>query len=255
MMEQDSVRPHRVQSVARAFSLLEAVSAAPDGARLSDVAESVGLPRSTAHNLLATLESLGYVTQRSNAGRYVLTERLTELVRGSVGSDDSLRELVNPLLGKLATISAETCYLAVPALRDYVYIDTVESPQPLKLAVPVGGRDPFFGTAIGHVLLAFRPATAQRLAREQPDQWARWKNNVAEVHELGYALDLEDYQPGLCCAAVPVCQNGRVVAALGISGPSSRLPGERLRELSATALSLLSEAGLTQATGQERRTG
>ncbi|MDN3258958.1 IclR family transcriptional regulator [Streptomyces sp. CSDS2] len=244
MVETDSPRPHRVQSVARAFALLEAVGAAADGVRLSDAAESVGLSRSTAHNLLATLESLGYVTQRSSAGRYILTERLTELARGSVGSDDALRDMIHPVLDKLASISAETCYLAVPALRDYVYIDTVESSQPLKLAVPVGGHDPFFGTAIGHVLLAFRPATAERLAREQPEEWARWQEHVAAVHELGYAVDIEDYQPGLCCAAVPVRRHGRVVAALGVSGPASRLPQDRLRELAITASHLLRTEGI-----------
>ncbi|MFD0395103.1 IclR family transcriptional regulator [Streptomyces nogalater] len=183
------------------------------------------------------------MTQRSPAGRYILTERLTELARGSVGSDDALRDTVHPVLDQLASISAETCYLAVPALRDYVYIDTVESSQPLKLAVPVGGHDPFFGTAIGHILLAFR-ATAERLSREQPKEWARWKEHVAAVHELGYALDIEDYRPGLCCAAVPVRRHGRVVGALGVSGPASRLPRDRLRELAVTASRLLATAGI-----------
>lgn len=244
MVEQQRGRLPRVQSVARAFALLEAVGAHPDGARLSDAAAAVGLSRSTAHNLLATLESLGYVTQRSVAGRYVLAERLTELSRSSTGSDDALRDRLHPLLEKLSRLSAETSYLAVPALSDYVYLDTVESAQPLRLAVPVGCHDPFFGTAIGHVLLAFRPATAERLANEQPQEWESWADKVRSVGEQGYAIDLEDHSPGLCCTAVPVHRSGRVVAALGISGPASRLPEERLHELAATALQLLAQEEL-----------
>ncbi|MET9292564.1 IclR family transcriptional regulator [Streptomyces sp. NPDC003077] len=228
----------------RALGLLEVIGASPDGVRLSDAAEAMGLFRSTAHNLLATLESCGYLTQHSHGGRYFVTERVAEIARGAVGNDEALRAQVRPVLEELSSLSGETCYLAAPALRDYVYLDAVESSQPLKLAVPVGGREPFFDTAIGHVLLAFCTGAAQAAHKESPAKWEQWQDQVEIIRERQYALDLENFQPGLCCVAVPVRRQGRVQAALGISGPAARLPRQRLNDLATTALRVLAGAGL-----------
>ncbi len=231
-----------MQSVARAFALLEIVGATPDGARLSDIAAAAGLNRSTTHNLLATLESLDYVAQPTSGGRYVLTDRLAELGRGAA-DDDALRTRYRPALEAIAATSGETCYLAVPARRDYVYLDAIESPRPLKLTAPLGTRDPLLGTAIGHILLAFRPATSARLAREDPAGWARWRAHVDTAREDGYAIDLEDAQREFCCVAVPITEAGHTRAALGVAGPASRLPLPRLRELTTVAVRALADAG------------
>ncbi len=143
-----------IQSVQRAFQLLEVIAAAPQGARLSDIADAAGLNRSTAHNLLATLQDLGYVEQPSRGGVYTLTDGLTELARGSSVTDDLLREQFHPALKRITEQTGETCYLAVPASGDYLCLDSVEARAPLRLTIPVGGREPLLGTAIGHALLA-----------------------------------------------------------------------------------------------------
>ncbi|MDA3646315.1 IclR family transcriptional regulator [Saccharopolyspora indica] len=240
----DADGPRRVQSVTRAFAILEAVAQHRDGARLSEIAQVVGLSRSTTHNLLATLESLGYLDQPSRGGRYVLTEQLTELARGGDTGDDALRGLLHPTLERLAEESRETCYLAVPTLHDFRYLDAVESSQPLKLGVSPGTREPLLGTAIGHILLGFRPGTAERVAARYPQEWDRHKEAVAVAREQGYALDVEVYRPDLCCVAVPVSQGGRVRAAVGIAGPAGRLPEARLHELAALAAGVIAELRL-----------
>lgn len=226
---QDSPRP--VRSVARAFTLLEELARTREGARLSDLAENCGLSRSTAHNLLATLEHLGYVTQVSSGGRYRLTDQTAELSREVLVDDTALRERAHPLVAELVRDTGETCYLAAPSWNDAVYLDAVESPHPLKVGVAIGSRCDLFGTAIGHVLLAHRPATARRLRRNDPEAWERWEQAVEQARQDGYAVDIEEYEPGLCCVAVPLPVDGAARAALCLAGPAGRLPEARLRGL------------------------
>lgn len=230
-MESIGAGPHPVRSVVRAFGLLEELARHGEGARLSDLAESCDLSRSTAHNLLATLEHLGYVTQGTAAGRYKLTDQSSELGREARGDDTVLKKRMHPLVAGLVRDTGETCYLAVPSWCDAVYLDAVESPRPLKVGAVIGDRCPLLATAIGHVLLAHRPATARRIQASKPAEWGEWEQAIADARRVGYAIDVEQYEPGLCCVAVPVPTSGTARAALCLAGPAGRLPEPRLRKL------------------------
>ncbi|MFF3787934.1 IclR family transcriptional regulator [Streptomyces sp. NPDC001933] len=222
-----------IQSVQRAFQLLETIAAAPRGARLSDIADAAGLNRSTTHNLLATLQDLGYVSQPSRGSVYTLTDGLTELARGASATDDLLREHLHPTLKKITQDTGETCYLAVPASGNYLCLDSVEAQAPLRLTIPVGGREPLLGTAIGHALLTGRPDLCQRLASDQPAAWKASADIVEQARIDGYALDTGAFHADISCAAVPVWENDRARAAIGVAGPTTRLPEERLHQIAA----------------------
>ncbi|MFB4196780.1 IclR family transcriptional regulator [Streptomyces carpaticus] len=230
-MESESSGARPVRSVVRAFVLLEELARHREGVRLSDLSERCDLSRSTTHNLLATLEHLGYVTQWASAGRYVLTDQAAELGRGAQDSDSELRQRMHPLVARLVSDVGETCYLAVASWRDAVYLDALESPHPLKVGAVTGDRCRLLGTAIGHALLAHRPATARRIQASEPDEWRRWEQAIADARRDGFALDIEQYEPGLSCVAVPVPGYGVARAALCLAGPAGRLPEHRLREL------------------------
>lgn len=220
-----------IQSVQRAFQLLEAIAATPRGARLSDIADAAQLNRSTTHNLLATLQELGYVAQPSRGGVYTLTDRLTDLARGSSVADDLLRERLRPALEKITQDTGETCYLAVPAGAQYLCLDAVEARTPLRLTIPIGGREPLLGTAIGHALLSGRPDLRSRLAVDQPTAWRQAADRVEQARADGYALDLADYHPDISCTAVPLWEEDRARAAIAVAGPTTRLPEGRLRQI------------------------
>ncbi|MFY0515626.1 IclR family transcriptional regulator [Streptomyces anulatus] len=226
----------------RAFQLLEVIAAAPQGARLSDIADAAGLNRSTAHNLLATLQDLGYVEQPSRGGVYTLTDGLTELARGSSVTDDLLREQFHPALKRITEQTGETCYLAVPASGDYLCLDSVEARAPLRLTIPVGGREPLLGTAIGHALLAGRPDVCRRLAADRPAAWEASADVVEQVRKDGYALDTGDFHVDISCVAVPVREGDRVRAAIGVAGPTTRLPEARLRQIAVLVRKAVDEA-------------
>ncbi|MFT4124175.1 MAG: IclR family transcriptional regulator [Microbacteriaceae bacterium] len=216
-----------IQSVQRAFGLVEQLAAAPEGLRLSELADGAGLNRSTAHNLLASLETLGYVEQPNRGAPYRLTGRLEGLVRPRVEAEQLLRGRVRPLLEALSEQTGETAYLAFAAGEEYLCADAVQSPEPLHLTVNAGEREPLLGTAIGHALLAEDETLSARLAAADPSGWARRAEEVARARRRGFAVDENSFHPGVSCVAVALGHG----AAIGVAGPASRLPHSRLLDI------------------------
>lgn len=227
-----------VQSVQRAFELLEYVATSSDGARLSELADSLGLNRSTAHNLLASLDALGYVEQADKGTPYRLTGRLANLLGPRVEAEMALRARIRPVLEQITRDTGETSYLSFPTGEDYLCADAVQSPEPLHLTVNPGEREPLLGTAIGHALLASNSELATHIRKVNAEGWARHADAIAEAQTQGYALDLDGFHPGVSCVAVAVGSSGLVA----IAGPTSRLPRERLVDFAEHIRQLLTAA-------------
>jgi IclR family acetate operon transcriptional repressor len=225
-----------VQSVDRALDLLEVLAR---GGRLglSEAAAAAGLAEGTAHRLLRTLVARGYVRQ-DDGRRYGLGTRF-------LGLGDAARQAAaaaaGPYLARLVAVSGETANLAVLEGDDVVYVAQVPSAHRLRIFAEVGGHVPPHSTAVGKVLLSGlgddeviallgRTGLAARTPRtrtEVPQVLAA----LAVARADGYAVDDEE-EEGVRCVAVPVVTSGRVVAALSVSGPTSRLsaePGPELR--------------------------
>ncbi len=223
-MESTSSSGRVIQSVQRAFDLLERIAGQPDGVRLSDLADSAGLNRSTAHNLLASLEELGYVTQDKKGAAYRLTGKLNGLLRLDAEAERALRARIRPVLTILSRASGESAFLALVTGGDYLCVDAVQSDKPLHLAVRPGERKPLIGEALGHALLAVDADLARSVRAEDPDGWERHAGEIADAERRGYALDLDSQRAGISCVAVAVTPR----AAVAIAGPTSRLPESRL---------------------------
>lgn len=226
-----------IQSVERAMALLESIAAKGGEARLVDLAEQLKLHKSTLHGLLNTLATMGYISRRGT--RYALGLRLREIAQPLADADAALRTAFGPALRSFAERSGETCYLAVPCgTREYLYIDAVEGRGSLRVGNPRGRREGLTTSAIGRVFLAHDLELVRSLRRAglvSPEL----ERELKLVAEQGHALDLEEAEPGLNCLALPLRRQGRVVAALGVAGPSQRLRKPALRRLAATAMSEL----------------
>lgn len=223
----DEVR--RVQSVERAMTLLETIALAGGEARLSELAAQSGISKSTLHGILNTLTAMGYVSRRGT--RYTLGLRLREVAQPLLDSDSELRQLFSPALSGLAELSGETCYLAVPCgTREYLYIDALEGTQSLRLTSPRGRREGLTTSAIGKIFLAHDPNLLRSLRKAEKVP-ASLDRELQEITHFGYALDLEQAEPGLNCLALPLRKAGQVVAAIGIAGPAQRLSKDRLHKL------------------------
>lgn len=223
-----------IQSVERAMALLEVIAAAGGEARLVDLSAQLALSKSTLHGLLNTLAAMGYVSRRGT--RYALGLRLREIAQPLADADAALRTAFLPALKALAQRSGETCYLAVPCgTREYLYIDAVEGNGSLRLASPRGRREGLTTSAIGKVFLAHDPDLARSLRRAGLLP-AALEKELRSIDAAGYALDLEEAEPGLNCLALPLRHEGRAVAALGVAGPAHRLRKPMLRRLAASSM-------------------
>jgi len=144
--------------------------------------------------------------------------------------------------------TGECAHLAVAAQGRSLVIDQIESPASLRVNVQVGQASPLHCTALGKVLLAFggvpipeklEPYTARTITGR-----AELRRSLEKIRSAGYAVDDEEYDPGVRCIAVPALAfRGTVVGSLGISGPASRMTRERLPGLAAIVVEVGREFG------------
>ncbi|MFQ8213609.1 IclR family transcriptional regulator [Klebsiella pneumoniae] len=228
-----------IQSIERAMTLLEMIASEGGQSRLVDLSEGLGLHKSTLHGLLNTLAAMGYVTRRGT--RYALGLRLREIAQPLLDADAALRLTFEPVLRALAELSGETCYLAVACgTREYLYIDAWEGTGNLRVASPRGRREGLTTSAIGKIFLAHDLDLVRSLRRAGAMSPAL-EMELKSIGEQGYSLDLEEAEAGLNCLALPLRQQGRVVAALGTAGPAWRLTQSRMLSILAGASEEMSD--------------
>ena len=239
-MKEATATPKRarrsVQSVDRALDLLEALATAEGEIAITALATRTSLHVSTVHRLLATLLKRGYVRQNPDTSRYYAGARLATLTEGRSRFGE-LRLRARPLLRQLTEATRETANLVVLDDQHAVYIETVPSPQVVRLFTAVGNRTPVHATGAGKALLAALPPARRDAIIERMDlrgytghtivDRAALRRALDEVRERGYAIDDEEYDEGVRCVAVPVA----AIAALSISAPASRLSRQRCAEL------------------------
>lgn len=205
---------------------------------LDEVAKMCGLSRSNAHRTLQTLAHAGYVARDPDTGGYRSTLKMFELGARQLSNMD-VRTLAPPLMRALAMQTGETVHLSVLDGLDVVYIDKIDSAQPIQAYSVIGGRAPAYAVATGKALLAFQQADylshyQSQLQSHTPmtrTSATALKQELAEVARLGYAINRGEWRDGIGGVASPVF-NGleRPVAALGISGPLDRLTPAKMTE-------------------------
>lgn len=230
-----------VQSVARALTILEALSSNRGDVGIAELSEKVGLHVSTVHRLLSTLKTKGYVRQSPENGRYTLGPKAFHLGHAYLEQHE-LRKVVRPFLERLSQASGETANLVILDQGEAFYLDKVESERNLRIFSRIGHRAPLHCTAVGKVLLAHMPSEKVRefiydkpleaLTRNTITSPPLLEQELRKVKEKGYAFDQEECEDGACCIGVPLRDfTGEAVAAMSISGPSVRLTPEKLEEL------------------------
>lgn len=226
------------QSVARALEVLPLLAKGPAG--LGDVAEALGVHKSTALRLLRTLHGHGFVYRQPD-GRYRLGAQLFALAAEAVENLD-VREVAHPHLVELNRATGHTVHLALHQDDEVVYVDKVDSRYPVRMYSRIGRPVPLTVAAVAKVLLADLPekeraALAERVeyprytARSTPDA-AAFLRELELVREQGWATDLGGHEEAVNCVGAPVRgPGGRVVAALSVSAPTAAATAEGLLEL------------------------
>jgi DNA-binding IclR family transcriptional regulator len=223
----------RVQSIERAFAVLSALTDGPSG--VTEVAERVDLPKSTAARMLASLAREGAVEQVPGETRYRLGPRIEALATG-LRTTRNLIAVARPHLAELAASLGEAAGLSIPDGDEVHYVDQVDSPTPNPVGIRdwTGSRVPMHAVSSGLVFLAHRPAGAldRYLAEPLPPLTERTVTDPAVIRDrlraaglAGYAWVHDEFAVGISSVAAGVADTtGEVVAAVHVHGPSYRFP-------------------------------
>src|SRR5579875_1383239 len=232
------VRP--VPAVARAIRLLQALGDGRPEATLTELARRVGIHKSTAYGILATLAAEGIVERDPATRRYRLGRSLAALARAAGGPD--IRVLARPHLARLRRLSGEPVAVHEPDGRGRVILASDESPHQLRVSAPPGHRLPPFAGAVGKVVWAFAPPRPG-LPRQLPAYTPRtitdpdaYRRELEDVRRRGIAFDDREYLPGVRAVSAPVFRarggdRRELAAVLTIVGVAARLSPSALRRL------------------------
>jgi DNA-binding IclR family transcriptional regulator len=238
-----------VQSVERALTVLE-ILAREGHAGVSEIAEEMGIHKSTVSRLMGSLVSREMVHQNTERGKYQLGFGILRLA-SSIPGRLSLVHEARPVLESLAEEFKETVNLAVLRSNYAVNVDQAMGPSTLATYDWVGSLTPLHATSSGKVLLAALDAGERDRILKETGLRARTSRTITSRKELdaqllevaakGYAVVREEFEIGLNAVAVPVYNHqGEVLGALSISGPAFRFDPEQTPGL----LEKLKEAGL-----------
>lgn len=243
-------RSGQVQSLVRALRLLQEVADAGDGITLTEVANRVGLPVSSAHRLLSTLQLEGFVRFDGERTLWFVGVKAFTVGNAFLRARD-LVQVARPYMRGLMEQCDETVNLAVEDSGQIIYLAQIECRQMMRALASPGARVPMHSSAVGKVLLAYANPVVQQpmLDRMKLERFTantitgreRFLRTLAEIRAQGYGFDDEEHAVGLRCVAAPIFNEAReAIAGISLSGPAARVTDKRFREL----------AGLVQRTAR-----
>ena len=222
-----------VQTVERALDLLECLARSSGWMGISELSQATGQPLGTIHRLLKTLTTRDYVVRDSSTRRYTLGPAFRRLAGSGLQTLD-WTELATPFLQELVEVSGETANLAVLERNRAVYEAQAQSTRMVRMFTVLGNRVPLHCTGCGKVLLANQPDSViasivaesglPRYTETTITDFGQLQQELEMIRRQGYAVDNGEQEDGVRCLAVPVYNaKGKVVAAMSVSGPSSRV--------------------------------
>jgi len=240
---QDTKSPGGIQSLARAFSLLEGIADSAEGIGLTQLSRKTGLNSSTVFHLLKTMMGLGYIRQAEDSKRYYVGSTLFCLA-AAARSEVQLVKMADRILRELAVKTGNTALFGMRSGDEMIVVAKAEGNGAFQISDRVGGVRPSHCTGMGKVMLAAMPQDKleQRLANYELKAFTpntivereRLLQELIEVRRSGLAFDDAEFHPELRCVAAAVRDfTGQVIGALAMSGPAWRLSLQALQGRSA----------------------
>ncbi|MDR3559838.1 MAG: IclR family transcriptional regulator [Negativicutes bacterium] len=222
----------KVQVLQRAVDILEIIGADSGPVSLKRITELVGLPKSTVYRLLTNLEARGLVSCGNDGGYRLGLSFLLLGQRAEKGFE--IKRLARPYMQKLNEIFSESVHLGVLHKNRVLYVDSIDSPHAIRLVARIGGTNMVHCTALGKVLLILHSdeEIRQILVAEGMEQRTPYSlllpqaylEEMEEVRRRGFALDDRESGEDCFCIGAPIYSPlGQVVAAISVSGPTSRM--------------------------------
>ncbi|MCJ0762568.1 IclR family transcriptional regulator [Variovorax terrae] len=225
----------------KGLQLLEVLASRDGTAGVSELALELGMGKSNVHRTLQALVELGYVVNEDSRGAYRASLKIWEVGARVIARLD-VRRAASPAMQWLLEETRETVHLSVLDGDQVVYVDKLDSPEPVRAYSEIGGRAPAYCVATGKALLAWRdkppallrPAASPRQAftpatLTDPAELVR---ELARIRAQGYAVNRGEWRASVWGVAAPIVDGtGQVVAAIGLSGPATRIKPTRVKSL------------------------
>ena len=232
----------KVQSLDRAFDILELLSREQHGLNLTEIGNRLDLHKSTVYRLLQALKERGYI-EKSPRGAYRLGMEFIELSSLYLNNLE-LKTEAQPMLRELSSLSANTVFLATLQENEVVYIDKMETHNSLRKYSIIGQRAPLYCTALGKSMLTGMAEDQIRKLYGGVELEAFTDRTITNVEDLvaevekirrrGWSVDDEEYEEGLRCIGAPIRDyRNEVIAAVSTSGYTSVITRERVEEIAA----------------------
>lgn len=232
------------KTLVKGLRVLECIARSKTPRGASDVAAELGMTKSNAYRTLQTLTALKYITRLIEQPLYEPTAKLFEL--GTlVGNRYEVKPMARPILKEIVERTGENAAVSVLDDREVVYVDRVDSPNPVRSVVRTGERLPSYCSASGKALLAYAPESVIESMEEillpftehtittLPDL----RTELAKIRKTGVATVRGEWHLQVAGIAVPIRnQSGKVVASLSVSGPSARFKTKEMRACTEAAL-------------------
>src|SRR2546425_11083234 len=223
--------------ISKVLRILEFIDGAPSGLNLKLLCEQTGINKSTAHRFLVHLEREGYLF-RADGRTYLIGPKLSKMGTRSAHTV-TLQAVCRPFLRELWKATRESINLAILDETKVVYLEVLESPHDFRLVSKVGMHRPIYSTALGKALAAFLTdedrdevlnfLNFQALTPRTIITLAQLRKELEVVRQQGYALDDEESLLGARCVGAPILDSNRVaVAAVSVSGPTTRLNQDKI---------------------------
>lgn len=251
-------RDMSVHSVDRAVSILQ-VLARRGPTAVTDVANELGIHKSTVFRLLYTLEARGLVDQTSTRGRYQLGYGVVQLAAGASRKLD-LSQVSRRICEDLAERVGESASVDIADGDSVLSLDQVIGAASVTSVNWAGKRTPMHATSSGKIFLAFMPSEQRAAYFGRPGQRftehtitgrRELEAELAQVRDQGYAATMEEFEIGLAAIAAPIRDiNGQVVGAISISGPNFRINAETIPALAPAVIEAADE--ISQRNGQPK---
>jgi DNA-binding IclR family transcriptional regulator len=248
----DGTRGDQVKALRHGLEILRMISDAHPVVGVSEMARKIGVHRSSASRLAATLHAMGFLTRAGEAGQYRLGPELIRLGRLAARDIDLAEQALGPLR-RLVEQTGETGHIGMLDGAEAVTIAVVDGWQTVRMHSHVNKRSPASCSSLGKSLLAGFPDERVREIFDGRELPARTPASIttlpgllqelAQIRSLGYACDNEELEPGLRCVAAPIWgADGIVAASLGVSGPAGRFTPEFVTGLSVAVRQAAAEA-------------
>ena len=219
-----------IPNLVKACEILSVLVERPKGISAAEVEELFQIPRTTAFRILKTLCSQKMAEKRGSL--FFSGTTLTKIGLESLQSSQ-VRPLSIPFLSKLAVETGSTSHLAIPSGWQSLILEVHDSPHPVRVASRSGSTVPLYCSSTGKIFLAYRyeqeledyfsTASLEKHTENTIVTFSEMQKEVKQIKHYGCAVDNREFHEDVWCLAAPVKDSGgQVVAAIGVTGPSSQ---------------------------------